>query len=68
MLVWMVEHHFLPEYSHCSAPDVFLAAVAQHTSSIRIGHGVVLAPPPFNHPVRVAERVGALDILSIRLN
>jgi alkanesulfonate monooxygenase SsuD/methylene tetrahydromethanopterin reductase-like flavin-dependent oxidoreductase (luciferase family) len=62
--VWMVEHHFLPEFSHCSAPEVFLAAVAQHTSTIRIGHGVVLAPPPFNHPVRVAERIGALDILS----
>ncbi|MGH9035258.1 MAG: LLM class flavin-dependent oxidoreductase [Acidimicrobiia bacterium] len=61
---WCVEHHFLAEFSHCSAPEVFLATVAQHTSTIRIGHGVVLAPPPFNHPVRVAERMAALDILS----
>ncbi len=62
--VWAVEHHFLTEYSHCSAPEVFLSAVAQHTKRIRIGHGVVLLPPPFNHPARVAERVAALDIMS----
>jgi alkanesulfonate monooxygenase SsuD/methylene tetrahydromethanopterin reductase-like flavin-dependent oxidoreductase (luciferase family) len=62
--VWEVEHHFLTEYSHSSAPEVFLSAVAQHTERIRIGHGVVLIPPPFNHPARVAERVAALDIMS----
>jgi alkanesulfonate monooxygenase SsuD/methylene tetrahydromethanopterin reductase-like flavin-dependent oxidoreductase (luciferase family) len=62
--VWAVEHHFLEEFSHSSAPEVFLAAVAARTSRIRIGHGVVLLPHPFNHPVRVAERVAALDILS----
>ena len=61
---WAVEHHFQTEYSHSSAPEVFLSAVAQHTKRIRIGHGVVLLPPPFNHPVRVAERVATLDILS----
>lgn len=62
--VWAVEHHFLEEFSHSSAPEVWLSAVAQHTSTIRIGHGVVLVPAGFNHPVRVAERVAALDILS----
>lgn len=62
--LWAVEHHFLTEFSHCSAPEVFLAAVAQHTSTIRIGHGIVLLPAGFNHPFRVAERVAALDILS----
>jgi alkanesulfonate monooxygenase SsuD/methylene tetrahydromethanopterin reductase-like flavin-dependent oxidoreductase (luciferase family) len=61
---WVVEHHFLEEFSHSSAPEVWLSALAQHTSRIRIGHGVVLMPPPFNHPVRVAERIAALDILS----
>jgi alkanesulfonate monooxygenase SsuD/methylene tetrahydromethanopterin reductase-like flavin-dependent oxidoreductase (luciferase family) len=61
---WAVEHHFLTEFSHCSAPEVFLAAVAQQTSTIRIGHGIVLLPAGFNHPFRVAERVAALDILS----
>lgn len=62
--VWAVEHHFLEEFSHSSAPEVWLATVAQHTERVRIGHGVALIPPPFNHPVRVAERAAALDILS----
>ena len=62
--VWEVEHHFLTEFAHSSAPEVFLAAVSQRTKNIRIGHGVVLLPHKFNHPIRVAERVAALDILS----
>jgi alkanesulfonate monooxygenase SsuD/methylene tetrahydromethanopterin reductase-like flavin-dependent oxidoreductase (luciferase family) len=62
--VWAVEHHFLVEFAHSSAPEVFLAAVAQRTNRIRIGHGVTLLPPRFNHPIRVAERVAALDLLS----
>jgi alkanesulfonate monooxygenase SsuD/methylene tetrahydromethanopterin reductase-like flavin-dependent oxidoreductase (luciferase family) len=61
---WAVEHHFREEFSHMGAPEVWLAAAAQHTEKIRLGHGVVLLPPPFNHPIRVAERIGALDILS----
>lgn len=62
--VWEVEHHFLPEFSHSSAPEVFLGAVSQRTRRIRLGHGVVLLPPAYNHPVRVAERIATLDILS----
>lgn len=62
--VWCVEHHGTPEFAHSSAPEVFLSAVAQRTQNIRIGHGVVLLPHKFNHPIRVAERIGALDILS----
>ena len=42
--VWEVEHHFLEEYSHSSAPEVFLAAASQRTSRIRLGHGIVLLP------------------------
>lgn len=62
--VWEVEHHFLVEYSHSSAPEVFLAAASQRTKNIRICHGVALLPGPFNHPIRVAERAAALDIVS----
>ncbi len=62
--VWEVEHHFLVEYSHSPAPEVFLAAVSQRTKNIRIGQGVALLPYPFNHPIRVAERAAALDIVS----
>ena len=39
--VWEVEHHFLEEYSHSSAPEVFLAACSQRTKQIRLGHGIV---------------------------
>ena len=62
--VWAVEHHFLEEYSHCSAPEVVLAAVATQTERIRIGHGAVVCVPEMNHPVRVAERCATLDLLS----
>lgn len=62
--VWAVEHHFLEEYSHCSAPEVFLTAVAAQTKRIRVGHGAVVCVPEMNHPIRVAERAAALDIIS----
>jgi alkanesulfonate monooxygenase SsuD/methylene tetrahydromethanopterin reductase-like flavin-dependent oxidoreductase (luciferase family) len=62
--VWEVEHHFLEEYSHSSAPEVFLAAASQRTSRIRLGHGIVQIPPPYNHPARVAERAAMLDLVS----
>ena len=62
--VWEVEHHFLEEYSHSSAPEVFLAACSQRTSRIRLGHGIILTAPGFNHPARTAERVAMLDLVS----
>lgn len=62
--IWAVEHHFLEEYSHCSAPEIFLAAASQRTSRIRLGHGIVLAPPQVNHPARIAERASMLDHVS----
>ena len=61
---WAVEHHFLEEYSHCSSPEIFLTAVAMQTSRIRVGHGAVVCVPQMNHPIRVAERAAALDVLS----
>ena len=61
---WAVEHHFLEEYSHCSAPEVFLTAVAMKTQRIRIGQGIAVCVPEFNHPVRLAERAAVMDILS----
>jgi alkanesulfonate monooxygenase SsuD/methylene tetrahydromethanopterin reductase-like flavin-dependent oxidoreductase (luciferase family) len=62
--VWEVEHHFLEEYSHSSAPEVFLAACSQRTRDIRLGHGIILTAPQFNHPARTAERVSMLDLVS----
>jgi alkanesulfonate monooxygenase SsuD/methylene tetrahydromethanopterin reductase-like flavin-dependent oxidoreductase (luciferase family) len=62
--VWEVEHHFLEEYSHSSAPEVFLGAVSQRTKRIRLGHGIVQLPVAFNHAARIAERVATLDLVS----
>ena len=62
--VFEVEHHFLEEYSHSSAPEMMMAALSQRTKNIRLGHGIVLTPPAYNPPARVAERISALDILS----
>lgn len=59
---WLVEHHFMREYSHSSAPELFLAALSQRTRRLRLGHGII--PLPYNHPVRVAERLATLDVLS----
>src|SRR5262247_874115 len=62
--IWEVEHHGLYEYSHSSAPEIFLAFVAARTRRIRLGHGVTLLPYRYNHPIRIAERIATLDILS----
>ena len=59
---WMVEHHFLEEYSHCPAPEIFLGAASQRTKDIRLGHGIIQLTT--NHPARVAERVATLDLIS----
>jgi alkanesulfonate monooxygenase SsuD/methylene tetrahydromethanopterin reductase-like flavin-dependent oxidoreductase (luciferase family) len=61
---WEVEHHFLEEYSHSSAPEVFLAACAALTKNIRLGHGIRQVIPNYNHPARTAECLGTLDIIS----
>lgn len=62
--VWLTEHHFLEEYCHSTAPEMFLAAASQRTENIRLGFGVMHLPPAINHPARVAERVSTLDLLS----
>lgn len=62
--IWEVEHHGLYEYSHSSAPEIFLSFVAAKTRRVRIGHGVTLLPFRYNHPIRIAERIATLDILS----
>ena len=63
-MVWEVQHHFVDEYSHSSAPEVFLGACAATTKNIGLGHGIVPVLPGFNHPARVAEQIATLDIIS----
>src|SRR6266513_1535809 len=62
--VWTVEHHFLSEFSHCSNPEVLYGAIAGQTERIRLGYGVRLMPQQYNHPVRTAESVAVLDLVS----
>ena|SRR5258706_4915301 len=59
---WEVEHHFLEEYSHSPAPEIFLGAASQRTKNIRLGHGIVQLTT--SHPAKVAERIAVLDLLS----
>jgi len=61
---WAVEHHFLEEYSHCSAPEIFLTAIAAQTKRIRVGHGINVCVPEINPAIRIAERCAVLDIIS----
>ena len=63
-LAWEVEHHCLDEYSHSSAPEVFLAAAASVTKNIRLGHGIRQVIANYNHPARSAECIATLDIMS----
>ena len=63
-VIWSVEHTSLTHYAHMSAPETFLAYIAGKTSRIGIGHGVVCLMPAMNHPIKVAERIATLDILS----
>ena len=62
--IWAVEHTSLTQYAHMSTPETFLAFLAGKTKRIHIGHGVVCLPFRQNHPIKVAERIAMLDILS----
>jgi alkanesulfonate monooxygenase SsuD/methylene tetrahydromethanopterin reductase-like flavin-dependent oxidoreductase (luciferase family) len=60
--VWPVEHHFHSEISVMPCPSLFLAAVAARTERLRLGTGIVQLP--LHHPLRVAEELATLDVLS----
>ena len=59
---WMTEQHFLAEIGHACASDMFMAALSQRTTTMRLGLGVVLLP--LHNPFMIAERVATLDVLS----
>ena len=61
---WHVEHHFREGRSHSPAPEVILGALSQVTHNLRLGFGVTLMPHAFGPPMRVAEKVATVDILS----
>ncbi len=62
--VWCVEHHFREGRSAAPCNETILGALSQVTEKIRLGFGVVLLPSGFQHPIRVAEKVATVDLLS----
>jgi len=59
--VWLAEHHF-STYSVCPSVHLMGMHVANRTEHLRIGMAVTLAS--FYHPLRIAEEVALLDVLS----
>ena len=58
---WVGEHHS-SGWEMIASPEMFLAAAAQHTHTIRLGTGVVSLP--YHHPFNVAQRMVQLDHMS----
>jgi alkanesulfonate monooxygenase SsuD/methylene tetrahydromethanopterin reductase-like flavin-dependent oxidoreductase (luciferase family) len=59
---WVIQRHFRQGNEHVSAPLLVLAAIAEHTSRIRLGTGVLVLP--LEDPLKVAEDAATLDELS----
>ena len=59
---WVGEHHFQASQRVFPSPQMVLAAIAQRTKRIRLGTGVTVLP--VNDPIRIAEDMAALDLLS----
>ena len=60
--VWPVEQHFDPDLSILPSPLLLLAALAERTRHLRLGIAIVLLP--LSHPVRIAEEIATLDVIS----
>ena len=60
--VWLAEYHFNPRFSIMPAPLLVASAIAQCTKNLKIGTAVNLLP--LHQPIRLAEEVATLDVLS----
>lgn len=58
---WVAEHHFTP-YGTVGWPAVVLSAIAMRTANIKLGSGIAVLP--LHHPLRVAEDLAVVDVLS----
>jgi alkanesulfonate monooxygenase SsuD/methylene tetrahydromethanopterin reductase-like flavin-dependent oxidoreductase (luciferase family) len=61
---WAPEHHCLEAYSHSSSSHLTCLAVGLQTKRIRVVTGIMNLCPTINHPVRVAEQIALIDILT----
>jgi alkanesulfonate monooxygenase SsuD/methylene tetrahydromethanopterin reductase-like flavin-dependent oxidoreductase (luciferase family) len=61
---WAPEHHCLEEYSHGSSSHLACLAVGVQTRRIRVITGIFNLCPAINHPVRVAEQIAYIDVLT----
>ena len=59
---WVIQRHFRQGNEHVSSPLVMLAAIAEHTTRIGLGTGVLVLP--LADPLTVAEDAALLDSLS----
>ncbi len=60
--VWVAENHFQGDHSKAASPEMLLAALARETRNLQLGFGVF--PMPVRDPLRVAEILATLDLLS----
>jgi alkanesulfonate monooxygenase SsuD/methylene tetrahydromethanopterin reductase-like flavin-dependent oxidoreductase (luciferase family) len=59
--VWMEEHHSVVDH-YWPSPLTVLAGFATRTSRVTLGTDILVAP--FYHPVRLAEDIALLDVIS----
>jgi alkanesulfonate monooxygenase SsuD/methylene tetrahydromethanopterin reductase-like flavin-dependent oxidoreductase (luciferase family) len=59
--IWLTEHHFI-DYGLSVSPSVLAAAAAMRTQRVRIGLAAAILP--FHDPIRLAEELALVDILS----
>ncbi|HXU87892.1 MAG TPA: LLM class flavin-dependent oxidoreductase [Methylomirabilota bacterium] len=59
--VWFTEHHFI-DYGLSVDPASLAAAAASRTRRVRIGLAAAILP--FHHPLRLAEQMALVDVIS----
>ena len=59
---FLAEHHCDPSFSLVPSPNLLMAVAAERTERIRLG--ALITVLPYHHPVRVAEEIRMLDVVT----